>query len=87
MLYIAWMIILSSQDLKKISKTSILELYRVNNCIMHQQVVYCTTQCTHVSHYWQKQSFRVFYTGHDRPWGRLEAAKTAVLYPSRQKLS
>ena len=41
---------------------------------LHQQVVY-----HHSMHTWklwkQKWSFCVFYTGHDRPWGRLEAAK------------
>ena len=33
MLYIPWMVILSDHDVKKkVSKTSILELYRVKNC-------------------------------------------------------
>ena len=47
----------------------------------------CTTPCTHVSHYQQKRSFCVFYTGHDRPKGRLVAAKNVLLYTSRHILS
>ena len=47
----------------------------------------CTTPCTHVTHYWQKRSFRVFYMGHDRSWRMLEAAKNVLLYHSRHILS
>ena len=42
---------------------------------------------THVSHYWWKQSFRVFGMGCDRPSAKLQTAKNVLLYPSRHTLS
>ena len=56
---------------KKVSKTSILELSKVKNCISR----FCTVPFIHVYHYWWKKSFRVFGTGFDRPWARLQIAK------------
>ena len=44
------------------------ELYKVKNRISRL----CTGPFTHVSHYWWKQSFRVFGTDFDRPLARLQ---------------
>ena len=46
---------------------------------------HCSTSI--LSHYWWKQSFRVFGTGCDRLSARLEPAKSVIPYPSRHILS
>ena len=60
-----------SKKKKKVSETSIYKPPRMKNCISRL----CTSPFTHVSHYWWKQSFRVFGTGFDWPSARLETAK------------
>ena len=72
-----------SQYEKYVSGSSIFELPRVKNRIRRV----CTGPFTHVSHYWWKQSFRVFGTGCDRPSARLETTKNVFSYPSRHILS
>ena len=47
----------------------------------------CICHPTHVSHFYCKQSFRVFHTGCDRPSARLEAAENVLLYPGMHILS
>ena len=63
MLYIPWMIILGDCNIKKISFQNFDFSAVLKNCTSRL----CTGPFTRVSHYWWKQSFRVFGTGVDRP--------------------
>ena len=84
MLYIGWMAILCGHDIKKNkAKTSKFELSKVGNCVS----TLCTTPFTLVSHYWWKQSFRIFGTCFDRASANLENAKYVILYPTKYELS
>ena len=83
MYYIPWRVILCYRNVKKVYFEIFgLELFKVKSCISRL----CTRPFRHVSHYWWKQSFRVF-GGVDLPSARLQTAKNVLWYPSWHILS
>ena len=66
------------------SETSIFESPEVKTCMSRLCSI---TPFTVVSHYWWKQSFRIFGMGFDQPSAKLETAKKVLSYSSRHILS